>query len=798
MCWSELIRLVWVGSQVNFAIVRTAGSGTVETRRIGAALTTGESTLLLIVVAALQHFSLSHAMTSTTSNVTDKPLARRTEGITPRAALLSIALAFFFGYVIPIIDMKMRNTFLGATHLPPGAIASLLLLLLVVNPLLHMVAKAPAKRAALLLVTLALAAAAGALFWRGLSSDGLSFGFYLLVAAASIGVLVLLLGRRPLSRNETLVVYISCLFSCLTPGHGAENVFVVNLIGPFYYATAENKWLDFLVPYLKPWMTPALHADHGVYSDGAKDMVGQWFLGNQSGQIPLGAWLVPLVVWGTFIFVLYTMMACLSVMLRKQWAEREALAFPLLKLPVELTEGVDKPQQGIIGDFFRNRVMWIGFGVAVFIQLLRGLNTYFPDVPTFPLELDTSQLFTEAPFNQIGGAPIVIWPVIVGITFLLTSEVSFSLWFFYWFVKFQLIAAYLAGFQPTSLPSAVGGMGGNFKAFTMYQQIGCYLAYVAIILYTGREHLKHIALRGSGRHKAGEDEGDEALPYPVAFWGFVGSFALIVAWSIAAGLTPLLAILIWTLYLVIIIALTRIVSEAGVLFVQQGWVPLGIIGQITDAGPGSFLLAQSSLPPAAMIQGALMTDLRGFIMPSFMQGFKLAHDRKIALRPLLVLMMLCSLISLAIGIYMNVKLGYTQGGLSLDPWYASGASTQPATVSASLVKGVRDASYSNLGWVALGILLTCGMMIARSRLAWFPLHPIGFLVSQTYPIGSIWFSLFLGWLCKVIITRFGGTDTYRTTTPLFLGLALGDVAMMIFWLIIDGWQGHMGHKLMPG
>ena len=119
----------------------------------------------------------------------------------------------------------------------------------------------------------------------------------------------------------------------------------------FYYATAENKWLEFLVPYLKPWMTPALTADP-AYGDGAKDMVSGWFLGTQGGQIPWGAWLVPLLVWGAFIFVLYTMMACLCVMLRKQWAEREALSFPLLKLPLEMTEDVDKPEKGVLGDFF--------------------------------------------------------------------------------------------------------------------------------------------------------------------------------------------------------------------------------------------------------------------------------------------------------------------------------------------------------------------------------------------------------------------------------------------------------------
>ncbi|PQV63891.1 hypothetical protein B1R32_10898 [Abditibacterium utsteinense] len=746
---------------------------------------------------------MAASFSPTTSNSTsDSPLesALPATPISARAALLSVALAFFFGTVIPIVDMKMRATFLGATHLPPGAIASLLVLLLIVNPLLHAISKAPAKQATLLLATLATAFLAGFLRFRGLESANVAFVFTLLCAVAAIGILVLLLGRKPLSRNETLVVYISCLFSCLTPGHGAENVFVVNLIGPFYYATRENKWLEFLVPYIKPWMTPALSASGGKYDDSAKDMISGWFLGTQNGQIPWAAWLVPLLVWTFFIFVLYVMMACLCVILRKQWTEREALSFPLLRLPMELTEGIDQPENGIIPGFFRNNLMWVGFGIAVFIQMLRGLHVYFPDVPDFPLSIDTAQLFTEAPWNQIGGAPTVLYPLFIGIAYLLTAEISFSLWFFFWFVKFQLIAAYYAGFPPSTLPNAIGSVGGGFETFTHYQQIGCYLAYVAIMFYTGREHFKHIGLRAFGRRRAGVEERDEALSYPAAFWGFFGSFALIIGWSIAAGIAPLLALVLWTLYLVIIIALTRLISEAGVLFVQQGWVPLGVLGQITGAGPNHWLLSQSSLPPAAMMQGALMTDLRGFIMPSFMQGFKLAFDRKIALKPLLMLVLLCSLVSMVIGVVMNVKLGYSQGGLTLDPWYggSGGASVQPATASVSLVKGVTDASYSNLIWVGVGTAMTYGMMLARSRFAWFPLHPIGFLVSQSYPITQIWFSVFIGWGCKILVTRFGGTDTYRKTTPLFLGLALGDVAMMLFWLVIDGWQGQIGHKLMPG
>ena len=152
-------------------------------------------------------------------------------------------------------------------------------------------------------------------------------------------------------------------------------------------------------------------------------------------------------------------------------------------------------------------------------------------------------------------------------------------------------------------------------------------------------------------------------------------------------------------------------------------------------------------------------------------------------------MLTCSLITMAMGVYMNLKLGYAQGGLSLDSWYNGPASRIPADATANLVKGVKDASYWNIGWIGLGIVLTYGMMLARSRFAWFPLHPIGLLIAQSYPIATLWFSVFVGWMFKVLVSRFGGTDSYRKGVPLFLGLALGDVTMMVFWLVIDGWQG---------
>ena len=98
----------------------------------------------------------------------------------------------------------------------------------------------------------------------------------------------------------------------------------------------------------------------------------------------------------------------------------------------------------------------------------------------------------------------------------------------------------------------------------------------------------------------------------------------------------------------------------------------------------------------------------------------------------------------------------------------------------------------------MGAVLTWLMMLARSRFSWFPLHPIGYVMFTPFAIQTMWFSIFLGWSIKVTVTRYGGSETYRKLTPAMLGLILGEVVMMLFWLAIDGWQGRSNHQLMPG
>lgn len=670
--------------------------------------------------------------------VSDDVVARREHGVTARVVLLSLVLAGIFGVCIPVIDFKFSNTFLGAMHMPAAAIAALLLMLLIINPLLR-----------------------------------------------------LLSARASLSRNEVLTVYITCLFSSLVPGRGSENFFVSNVLSSFYYATRENKWFDMLQPYVKPWISPAITSSGQLNTA----VTSGWYLGSGPGEsIPWGAWAVPLTVWCTLILALYFMQACMGVMLRVQWSQREALSFPLLKLPLEMTEDVDNLGAGV-GRFFKNPGMWIGFGIAVFIELVNGLHLYYPDVPAIPLSLASSQFFTEAPWNQLGNVSMQVFPAIVGISFLLTSEVSFSLWFFHLFSKGEYIMAYMLGFPPANLESPFWTRGWA-KGFVGYQQVGAILAYVALLLWVGREHWKHIAKRALGRAQATEDEKGEALSYPVAFWGFLLSFTFIVGWTIAAGVSWPLSLVLWGFYVAIALGLTRLVAEGGLLFVQTGWMPLGPLAFLFGGGPGRFVDVASAAP-ASLISCSLMLDMRGFLLPSFVQSFKLAHDRKISIRPLMGLIAAVTLLSFGLGVWTVVRLGYENGGLTLASWWATANYSQAAVHTAGIMKGIETNIAANWAWVGVGAAMTWGMMVMRSRFAWFPLHPIGLLMCVPFAMHAMWLSIMLGWAAKVTITRFGGNDSYRKAVPMFLGVALGDITMIIFWVAIDAWQGRTGHALLP-
>src|SRR5207244_2335498 len=99
--------------------------------------------------------------------------------------------------------------------------------------------------------------------------------------------------------------------------------------------------------------------------------------------------------------------------------------------------------------------------------------------------------------------------------------------------------------------------------------------------------------------------------------------------------------------------------------------------------------------------------------------------------------------------------------------------------------GVLEESHNRFGHFMLGLVITAALSAARLRFAWWPLHPVGFLMVSSYVMQQIWVSVLLGWLIKVLVVRFGGMQLFRAARPLFIGLVIGEAGAAGFWLVVS-------------
>ena len=88
-------------------------------------------------------------------------------------------------------------------------------------------------------------------------------------------------------------------------------------------------------------------------------------------------------------------------------------------------------------------------------------------------------------------------------------------------------------------------------------------------------------------------------------------------------------------------------------------------------------------------------------------------------------------------------------------------------------------------------------MAARARFLWWPFHPIGYILAGTFTLEWLWCSLFVGWLVKWLILRYGGLRLYRQALPFFIGLILGDYVAGALWALVGCLTGVQTYRVAP-
>lgn len=649
-----------------------------------------------------------------------------------RAVMAGAALTVVLAVVTPYSDLRLNGTWLAACHLPVGAFFCFLLIVLLLNPLLGRLHR-----------------------------------------------------RLALSSGEVTTIYAMTLVGAGIPSFGLTAYLIPTLVGAGYFATPENLWAQWFYRFVPQWLVPfdlsrlpgspvpALPPLYQhippVFHPAGPELLTQFYEGIPASRaIPWEPWAVPLAAWTALALCFFVCCWGLAAILRRQWVEGERLTFPLVQLPLALVEG---HQPGRLPPFLRQPAVWAGFAIPQLVHLTNGLHSLYPAVPQIPLRFDLTAALGPQ-FGQVGIFWLWLHFSVIGLTFLLPADFSFSLWFFYLLFKLEGLLLVQLGHQvPFMRDYPVPKYAG-------LQMLGAFTVLSGYLFYAARPHLRGVWQRIVGR--GGLDDSPEPSGYRTAGVGLV--LGLLGAAGVLglAGLPLGLGVLAVALTLMVILVLTRMIAEGGLLFVQAPFRPTDMIGTFADLRG----ISPRGLTVLAYFERIVSFDVRACLQPSLMDAFRLADGPGLNRRRLSWALWLAILLAVVTSYAATLHTAYRYGAVTGSPWFMIGSPQQPfgrlvAQLSTPVEVNPADAATVGLG--AGVMLLLC---IARNRLAGFAFHPLGFAMGPSWPLIQLWFSLFCGWGLKVLVLRSGGMKGYRRAYPFFLGLVLGEFCAAGLWVII--------------
>ena len=496
--------------------------------------------------------------------------------------------------------------------------------------------------------------------------------------------------------------------------------------------------------------------------------------------IPWYAWARPVVTWTSFLLVFYAVLFCTAILLRGQWVENERLVFPLTRVPLAMIQDEDGPT--FIGRLFKSPLMWIGFLIPLLIHSWNSLGNYSDLFGQIALSQNVT-LFRDA------GSSFHIrlnFPAL-GLAYLMPLSVAFSIWFFFVIGQSERVIAALIGLRVATGDSWTSGGGGPL--IIAYQQAGAMMVFVLFLLWTAGPHI-----RGLWRQVfTGEDAGrQEGISPRFAFAGLGCGLLFMIAWLTLTGLSVYVAVILVFGALGTFIGLSRIVAESGIPGTQTPMVPQAFI--IRGFGPEVLgLKNMTGLAMSTVWMGETGANMMNAVVHSLRLTSERGQDRRH--RRLPFALALAVVIGLVGSIWFTMHMAYTFGGVNLHSWYYSGAPRWPFTYMTS-VYNAPEPFLARFGFTSFGGGVMAALLYLRYRFVSWPLHPIGFPIASTYQITVyLWFSIFLAWLIKSAIARYGGSGLYRTLLPFFLGLVLGEFTTVTAWIFIDGHYGFEGNMI---
>lgn len=572
--------------------------------------------------------------------------------------------------------------------------------------------------------------------------------------------------RHALTAGELLTIYMMLSIVSAFCSHDLLQILIPMLAFPMFFANPQNNWENGILRYVPDWAI--VHGD--------EETLAGLSVGNSTlyRWETLASWAPPLAFWLVFLVALMGALITINIFFRAQWTEREKLSFPIIQIPVMLATQLRM--------LLTNRWFWLAFGITATIDTVNGINYLFPNFPYIPIvKVFTFQgYFVERPWNVIAFTEFNLYPFVIGLTFFIPVDLAFSCWFFFIFFKLQQVVASAIGI--TDLPGF---------PFPGEQAAGGYIALGLLAIWVSRRHLYRVALAIAGR-PGGADETNEPFRYRTTFLLFVLFTGVLLIQGLMLTLSrpesePL--------------TLGGILHSLAVLsafFAIFFLYSLAIARMRAELGPPAHDL--HAMGPDALVHNAVGTrglgngNITAFTMFFWfnrayrahfsahdMEGYKLAQLTGITSRSITKAMFVAVVVGGIVCFWALLHVLYVHGYSGKQ---AGDAFSQEAwnKMNAWMVFPQRPRIAATVATLA-GLCLSLVLGAMRMRFTWWAWHPVGYATSTSWSMERLWFCLFLGWLIKALIVRYGGAQLYRKALPFFVGLVMGEFTVASLWTI---------------
>ncbi len=553
-----------------------------------------------------------------------------------------------------------------------------------------------------------------------------------------------------------------------------------------------------LVAAFSPHLAPMPTGEGWLLSGGEADpmavgIMQQGWDGNLTLgplQLPWKSWAPVLMLWVPVALMIGVAAVCLTLVVHPQWAERELLPYPIARFVQELVQTSEGRR---LPDVAYSKLFWLGAVIVLTIHVINGLYAW--ELTFVRVLLSYNFLPMRSLFENASQAPQAwamflptIYFAVIGFAFFLRTEVSLSLGLVG--VAYMVLASILYGY---GVPVDHNWLKPGNHSLILF---GAWFGAALMILYTGRWYYLNVlgGVFGLPRSK-------DVPVYAVWAARALLLCLFIAVWVLTrSGLDWMLSLTVVAMVMMLFLVLTRISTETGAFFIQPGWLPVGVLAAVMGEqalGPTAYFLV-------AITSVILVVDPREALMPYVANALRIGQQAGAPPRRSAGVLITMVVLAFGASLLTTMMFQYNFGVDPVDQWAVSDVpgmapsnttalvgelSAREELTAAMHVNGLERLSAIRpqkgaMGWIVTGLLLVLTCAWARLRFAWWPIHPVIFMVFGSVAAMRFAASFFIGWAIKVAVVRLGGTRSYHTVQPLMIGLIAGEIVAVLVWTVV--------------